>query len=130
MASYEFTGKVEQIGKTQAFGRNGFTKREIVVAQIDSKYPNPIAFSLTKDNCEKGDGLKVGETVTVRFAVNGRRWESPKDESVRYFVDLVALDVRPAGESANGPSAAPAPAEAPADPSAYGDPSDISTLPF
>lgn len=129
MASYEFTGKVERIGQTQSFGRNGFTKREIVVAQIDSKFPNPVAFSLTKDNCEKGDGLKVGETVTVRFAVNGRRWESTKDDSVRYFVDLVALDVRPAGEEAPS-SSVPAPAEAPANAADYADPSDISSLPF
>ena len=48
MVTYDYTGVVEVIGETKAFGTNGFTKRELVVGNdVDSqnKYPNPVLFT-------------------------------------------------------------------------------------
>jgi len=89
---YEFTymGRIVKIGPVQTFS-SGFKKRELVIdkSATNSKYPNPVAFSLTKDDVDKGDALKVGQTVTVRGFINGRSWNNPKDGTTRFFNDLV-----------------------------------------
>ena len=54
MITYDYTGVVELVGETKAFGTNGFTKRELVVGNdVDSmnKYPNPVLFTFKKERC-------------------------------------------------------------------------------
>ena len=83
---YEFTGKVVSIGQTKSFGSSNFTKREIVVEQTDSKYPNVVCFTAKKDKCSILDGVPVGVTAKVKFSIDGRKWDGPN--GVRYFTDL------------------------------------------
>lgn len=113
MVTYEYKGKVEAIEATQTFGSKGFTKRNFIV-DAGGKYPNPVQFTLKRDNCEKVDGLRKGMEVSVKFTVDGRRWDGPN--GTKYFVDLTALDVTPVGGSAIAPNIdVPPAAEAPAD---------------
>ena len=130
MATYQIKGRVEAVGKTQTFGQRGFKKRQFVIqADEESKYPNFVQFTLTKDKTELGDSLRPGDYVTVNFVVNGRKWEDPEKGTTRYFVDLVALKVEDAGTSANTTSTpVPSVPEAPAE-AAIG-PSDDDSLPF
>lgn len=100
MATYEFTGKVEAVGATKAFGAKGFTKRNFVV-DAGGKYPNPVQFTLKKDKCELADGLSRGQEIIVKFAVEGRRWDDPNKGDTKYFTDLVALEIRPANAATN-----------------------------
>ena len=70
---YEYTGVVEEVGQTQSFGSNGFTKREIIIGNdVDStsKYPNPVKFTFKKDNCSLLDGIGKGQRAKVRFAID------------------------------------------------------------
>ena len=124
---YEYTGVVEEVGQTQSFGSNGFTKREIIIGNdVDStsKYPNPVKFTFKKDNCSLLDGIGKGQRAKVRFAIDGRRWEGPR--GVQYFVDLTGLKVEVL--NADGSSTEPVPA--PAEPDFAGDAGEIDDMPF
>ncbi len=127
MVTYDYTGVVEVIGETKAFGTNGFTKRELVVGNdVDSqnKYPNPVLFTFKKDRCSLVDAVKKGDRVKVQFTIDGRRWDGPN--GTRYFTDLTGwkIDVLNADGTATEPVPVPQPAEAPADIDA-GDPDDL-----
>lgn len=126
---YEYTGVVEEVGQTQSFGSNGFTKREVIIGNdVDStsKYPNPVKFTFKKDNCSLLDGLSKGQRAKVRFAIDGRRWEGPR--GVQYFVDLTGLKIEVL--NADGSSTEPVPT--PAEPSFPDDPAagDVDDMPF
>ena len=127
MVTYDYTGVVEVIGETKAFGTNGVTKRELVVGNdVDSqnKYPNPVLFTFKKDRCSLVDAVKKGDRVKVQFTIDGRRWDGPN--GTRYFTDLTGwkIDVLNADGTATEPVPVPQPAEAPADIDA-GDPDDL-----
>ncbi len=123
---YEYTGVVEEVGTTQSFGTNGFTKREVIIGNdVDSpsKYPNPVKFTFKKDNCSLLDGINKGQRAKVRFAIDGRRWDGPR--GVQYFVDLTGLKIEVL--NADGSSTEPMPI--PAEPD-FGDTEDIDDMPF
>ena len=127
MVTYDYTGVVEVVGETKAFGTNGFTKRELVVGNdVDSpnKYPNPVLFTFKKERCSLVDAVKKGDRVKVQFTIDGRRWDGPN--GTRYFTDLTGwkIDVLNADGTATEPVPVPQPAEAPADVDA-GDPDDL-----
>jgi hypothetical protein len=127
MVTYDYTGVVEVIGETKAFGANGFTKRELVVGNdVDSpnKYPNPVLFTFKKERCSLVDAVKQGDRVKIQFTIDGRRWDGPN--GTRYFTDLTGwkIDVLNADGTATEPVPVPQPAEAPADVDA-GDPDDL-----
>lgn len=124
---YEYTGVVEEVGQTQSFGANGFTKRDCIIgndADSPSKYPNPVKFTFKKDNCSLLDNVKKGQRAKVRFAIDGRRWEGPR--GVQYFVDLTALKIEIL--NADGTSSEPMPV--PAEPEFGADAGDIDDMPF
>lgn len=125
--TYNYQGVVEEVGQTQSFGTNGFTKREIIVGNdIDSpnKWPNPVKFTFKKDNCSLLDGISKGQRVKLRFTIDGRRWDGPK--GVAYFVDLTALNI----EVLNSDGTSTEPVPAPADPDVAFDVGDDSDMPF
>ena len=124
---YEYTGVVEEVGQTQSFGSNGFTKREVIIGNdVDStsKYPNPVKFTFKKDNCSLLDGVAKGQRAKVRFAIDGRRWEGPR--GVQFFVDLTGLKIEVL--NADGSSTEPVPA--PAEPDFPEDAGDLDEMPF
>ncbi len=124
--SYEYTGVVEEVLPLQTFP-SGFTKREVVVGNdVDSpaKYPNPVKFAFTKENCSLLDTVKKGQRVKVSFFINGRRWEGQK--GVQYFVDLSARKIEVL--NADGSSTEPVPT--PAEPDMGPATSDVDDLPF
>ncbi len=128
MTTYDYTGVVELVGETKAFGSNGFTKRELVVGNdTDSmnKYPNPVLFTFKKDRCALCDSVKVGDRVKVQFTIDGRRWDGPN--GVRYFTDLTGWKIEVLNADGSSTEPVPAPAQAPAAPAAVpaGDPDDL-----
>lgn len=106
--TYEAKGVVKEVGQTRSFP-SGFSKREIVVdtAERGSKYPNEIPFTAVKDKCALLDGFRVGDEVSVTFAVDGRSFEG--DKGLRRFVDVKVIKIAKAGGSASfGGQSAPA----------------------
>ena len=85
-----------------------FSKREFVVTESSSMYPQDIMFQLTQDKCSLLDGYNVNDQIEVSFNLRGREWTSPQGE-VKYFNSLDAwrLDRVGAGGGipASGPSA-------------------------
>jgi hypothetical protein len=86
-----------------------FKKREFVLTDNSSQYPQYISLQLTQDRCSLLDQVQVGENVVVHFNIRGREWTSPQGE-IKYFNTLEAWKIdRMAGGASQ--SAAPEYAE-------------------
>lgn len=84
----DITGILKIQGKTQKVSEK-FSKREFVITENSSKYPQDIMFHLTQDRCDLIDDYKVGDVINVSFNLRGREWTSPQGE-VKYFNTLEA----------------------------------------
>lgn len=103
MTTHEQKGVVVALAETKVFD-SGFQKREVIVDLSDNpQYPSPVPFTFKKDRCALLGPVKVGDHVTVKFSVDGRKWDGPN--GTKYFVDLTGW-----GITVNVQSAAPAPA--------------------
>jgi hypothetical protein len=119
--SYKLTGTVKQIGSTVQVTEK-FKKREIVVTDTSSTYPQHVTFQLTQDKCDMLDAFKEGQEVEVSFNVEGREYADKNTGEIRHFNSLTAWRIE-AG-LAPMPAAAPVAAVAVA-PVAAGDDSDL-----
>ena len=79
-----------------------FKKREFVLTDNSSQYPQHISFQLTQDKCNLIDNYTVGSEIKVHFNLRGREWTSPKGE-IKYFNTLEAWRI----ETINAGSSAP-----------------------
>ncbi len=79
-----------------------FKKREFVLTDNSSQYPQHISFQLTQDKCSLLDQYNVGDEIKVHFNLRGREWTSPKNE-IKYFNTLEAwrIETVAAGSSAS-----------------------------
>ena len=100
---YELKGTVKVLNETNVIS-DKFKKREFVITDDSSQYPQDIAMQLTQDNCDKLNGVKVGDRLLVKFNLRGRSWNDPKTGNDRYFNSLDAWFIQK--ESGNN---APAP---------------------
>ena len=87
-----------------------FSKREFVLTDASSMYPQDILFQLTQDKCALIDAANIGDQIEVSFNLRGREWTSPAGE-VKYFNTLEAWRIEKMGAGAasgmpqGGPSA-------------------------
>ena len=95
----EFTGKVHKIFPVQEL-KNNFSKRDFVLLDDTTQYPQYITFQLTKDRCSLIDKYKEGDSIKVTFNLNGREWTNPEGKVV-YFNSLVAWKIEPADGSSS-----------------------------
>jgi len=79
-----------------------FRKREFVLTDNSSQYPQHISFQLTQDKCSLLDQYNVGDELKVHFNLRGREWTSPKGE-IKYFNTLEAWRIE-GGNSGQGVS--------------------------
>jgi hypothetical protein len=87
----ELKGVIKVIGQTIQVSEK-FSKREIVLTDNSSMYPQDISFQLDQDKCSLADGLNVGDEVNLSFNLRGREWTSPQGE-VKYFNTLQAWKI-------------------------------------
>lgn len=101
---FKFTGTIKVINDTMQVTEK-FAKREFVVTDTSSMYPQDIMFQAAQDKCSMLDGIQVGEQVEVSFNLRGREWTSPQGE-VKYFNTLDAWRIEKAGQGMpqDGPS--------------------------
>lgn len=97
---YELKGSVKVVNETAVIS-DKFKKREFVITDDSSQYPQDIAMQLTQDNCDKLNGVKVGDRLLVKFNLRGRAWNDPKTGKDRYFNSLDAWFIQK--ESADSP---------------------------
>lgn len=94
----DITGILKVKGEAQQVSEK-FRKREFVLSDNSSQYPQHISFQLTQDKCSLIDQYNVGDEIKVHFNLRGREWTSPKNE-VKYFNTLEAWRI----EGGNGGS--------------------------
>ena len=83
-----------------------FKKRDFVVEYSDNpQFVELLKFELFQGNCEKLDGINIGDRVEVHFNLRGRKWE--KGGESKYFNSLVAWRIEKKGEENVGMSDIP-----------------------
>ena len=103
---YELKGSVKVVSETAVIS-DKFKKREFVITDDSSQYPQDIAMQLTQDNCDKLNGVKVGDRLLVKFNLRGRAWNDPKTGKDRYFNSLDAWFIQKEDVANNAPTPAP-----------------------
>jgi hypothetical protein len=86
--SLQVKGKLKLKGNEQVVS-DRFRKREFVLTDDSTQYPQYISFQLTQDKCSLIDPVNPGDEITVSFNLRGREWKSPQGE-VKYFNSLEA----------------------------------------
>ena len=86
---FELTGTIK-VKRDEQKVSDSFKKREFVVTDNSSNYPQHILFQLTQDRCRLLDGINVGDDVKVSFFIRGREWQGKDGQGVKYFTSLDA----------------------------------------
>tara|TARA_R100000544_G_scaffold37117_1_gene27221 strand:+ start:822 stop:1169 length:348 start_codon:yes stop_codon:yes gene_type:complete len=106
---FTLKGKLIVKGAEQQISEK-FKKREFVVQDDSSQYPQVISFQLVQDKCSLLEAYNEGDEISVSFNLRGREWVSPKDGTTKYFNSLEAWKIE--GEAAAAAAATPAVATA------------------
>ena len=102
---YKFQGKIKVINDTQEISEK-FKKREFVVTDTSSMYPQDVMFQSVQDKCALLDEFSVEDEVEVSFNLRGREWTSP-DGVVKYFNTLDAWRIEKMGQGGGIPQGGP-----------------------
>ncbi|MEO6904454.1 MAG: DUF3127 domain-containing protein [Bacteroidia bacterium] len=81
-----------------------FKKRDFVLTDNSSQYPQHISFQLTQDKCNIIDQYNIGDEIKVHFNLRGREWTSPQNE-IKYFNTLEAWRIEGNGTKTANASA-------------------------
>jgi hypothetical protein len=100
----DITGIIKVKGEEQQVSEK-FKKRDLILTDNSSQYPQHISFQLTQDKCSLIDAYKVGDEVKVYFNLRGREWTSPQGE-VKYFNTLEAWRLEGGSKGGSAPAAA------------------------
>lgn len=98
--SYKITGTLKVKNDTVQVSQS-FSKREFVLTDDSSKYPQDIQFQLSQDKCSLLDTVNQGDKVTVSFGLKGREWINPQGEA-KYFNTLDAWKIEKEVPTTNG----------------------------
>lgn len=93
---FKLTGIVKVINPTVQVTEK-FSKREFVLTDNSSMYPQDILFQMTKDKVDILDAFGVGQQVEVSFNTKGRIWVSPQGEE-KYFNTLECWKIESVGQ--------------------------------
>lgn len=108
---YKLTGTVKMVGETVQVTEK-FSKREFVINDSSSMYPQDIIFQACQDRCSMLDGVEELDNLEVSFNLRGREWTSPSGE-VKYFNTLDAWRVEKVDPYNAGPAPQAKPSTAP-----------------
>jgi hypothetical protein len=108
--SFQLTGKLKKIDPIVQVSEK-FSKREFVITDESSQYPQDILFQSVQDKCSLLDACNVGDVVQVSFNLRGREWTSPTNE-VKYFNTLEAWRIEGGQTQTTAPASASASAPA------------------
>ena len=89
---YTLKGEVKTIGETIAV-TDSFKKRDFVIQDNSSQYPQTIQFQSVQDRTDLIDSFKVGDSVEVFFNLRGREWTNPEGV-VKVFNTLDAWKIQ------------------------------------
>lgn len=121
---FSITGKLIVKNDTEQI-KDTFKKREFVISDESSQYPQEIIFQLIQDKCDLLDPFNIGEEIKVNFNLRGRRWENPTTKETRFFNSLDAWRLEKAGNAPLSQDLPPMPGEEPANISSNDDSDDL-----
>ncbi len=110
---FSINGKLVVKNDTQQI-TDTFKKREFVISDEGSQYPQEISFQLVQDKCDLIDAYDIGQEIKVNFNIRGRRWENPKTKEVKFFNSLDAWRIESAGQESPSNDLPPLPNSEPA----------------
>ena len=64
-----------------------FKKRDFVLTDESSQYPQHLLFQLTQDKTSLIDQYNEGDEITVHFNLRGREWAAPTGE-IKFFSSI------------------------------------------
>lgn len=97
--SNQVTGRLADIGQPQEIpsksGGNPFVKREFLLDATThdpytgerSQYENILPLEVSGDKCAELDQFRIGDVITVSFALQGREWTN-QDGQVKRMVSI------------------------------------------
>ncbi len=87
-----------------------FRKRDFVLTDNSSQYPQHITFQLVQDRCSLIDGFNEGQEVKVFFNLRGREYTDKRTNEIRFFNTIEAWKIEGgAGQQQQAPAATSAP---------------------
>ena len=98
---YNIKGEIKMIGETAQITEK-FKKREFVIIDNSSQYPQFINFQLTQDRCELITRFMVGQQVCINFNIRGKEWVDKKGE-IKYFNSLDVWQIESEAEKSTVP---------------------------
>ena len=99
----DITGILKVKGEAQQVSEK-FKKRDFVLTDNSSQYPQHISFQLTQDKTNLIDNYAVGSEIKVHFNLRGREWTSPQGE-IKYFNTLEAWRIEGGAATASNNTA-------------------------
>ena len=103
---FKLTGTLKVIKDTVQISEK-FSKREFVVSENSSMYPQEISFQAAQDKCSLLDSFGLGQEIEVSFNLRGRAWIPNDGSDTKYFNTLDAWRI----EAVGGASVTPPPLE-------------------
>src|SRR5687768_11305386 len=97
-----FKGTIKLLFDTQQVSEK-FRKREFVVMETGSPYPQEIIFQLVQEKVDLLEGYGAGDEVEVAFNLRGRAWTNPRDGVTKYFNSLDAWKISRVGATSQQP---------------------------
>jgi hypothetical protein len=113
----DVTGTLKVKGESQNVSKDSsksFMKREFVITDNSSQYPQHISFQLTQDKCSLIDSYQIGAEIKVHFNLRGREWINPQGEA-KYFNSVEAWRIEGASNAGSNSGASTAAASANSD---------------
>jgi len=123
----DITGILKVKSETQQVSEK-FKKREFVITDNSSQYPQHISFQLTQDKCSLLDNYNIGDEMKVHFNLRGREWTDPQGK-VKYFNSLEAWRIE-GGAAASSSSSSSSAAMNASDVATFTTASQDDDLPF
>ena len=76
----EHKATIKSIGETVQVSEK-FKKREFIVTDSSSQYPQTNSFTLVQDKCDIINPFDPGDEVIIKFNLQGREWTNPQGET-------------------------------------------------
>jgi hypothetical protein len=103
---FSIVGKLKVKGTEQQVSEK-FRKRDFVITDDSSQYPQHISFQLAQDKVDLIDPYRVGDEIKVFFNLRGREWKSPKDGEVKCFNTIEAWKIERISSASSNPVTEP-----------------------
>lgn len=123
----QITGRLVYIGQSQEIpsknGGNPFVKREFILDATThdpytgerNQYENILPLEVSGDKCSELDQFRIGDVITVSFALQGREWTN-QDGQVKRVVSIRCYKLesrQPIHQPASMAAQQPTPAQIP-----------------